>query len=187
VLTGSVGFEQRDVKDIVDFPFPGQCEADGQWGDDFFDLKGTMVLVLQLLRGAACFDVAPVEHYQVSYLVSRGFLPRRVGVSLHSLLCVFQSFPGFVVYGVHPVGIDLACQVQGFRCRGVHGHWVAAVVGVKRRHTIVRGGRVVVGELSHWQQAYPVVLFLADERWEVGFDCLVAPFRLSIGLRMERG
>ena len=61
-----------------------------------------------------------------------------------------------------------------------------AIVGVKRRHTIARSGRVVVGELGHRQQAYPVVLLLADERLEVGFDRLVELLHLSVGLRMER-
>jgi len=146
-----------------------------------------MVLVVQFLRGVARFDVASVEHYQVSYLVSLGFLSRQVGVSAYLLLCVFQPFPGFVVHGMYPVGIDLARWVQGFRCRRVHGCWVEAVVGVKRRHTIACRGRVVVGELGHRQQAYPVILFLADGCSEVGFDCLVEPFRLSVGLWMERG
>jgi len=114
VLAGSVRFEQLDMEDIVDLPFPGQCETDGQGGDNFLDLKGTMVLVVQFLREAACFDVALVEHYKVSYLVRRGFFSRRVGVSAHSLLRVFQPFSGLVVYGVHPVGIDLACSVQMF-------------------------------------------------------------------------
>jgi len=115
VLASSVGFEQRDVEDVVDLPFPGQHEADGYWGDDFLDLEGTVILVVQFLRVAARFDVAPIEHHQVSYLVCRGFLSRWVGLSAHSLLCVFQPFPGFVVHGVHPVGIDLARWVQRFR------------------------------------------------------------------------
>jgi len=74
-----------------------------------------MALVVQFLRGAARFDVASVEHYQVSYWVRWGFLSHRVGVSAHSLLRVFQPFSGLVVYGVHPVGLDLAHWVQRFR------------------------------------------------------------------------
>ena len=115
MLASSVGFKQRDVEDIVDLPFPGQPEADGQGGGGFLDLEGTMILVVQFLRGVMRFDVASVEHQHVSYLVCRGFLSRRVGVSAHSLLCLFQAFPEFVVYSVHPVGIDLACWVQWFR------------------------------------------------------------------------
>jgi len=99
----------------MDLPSPGQRELDTQGGDDFLDLEGTMILVVQFLRGVVRFDVAPVEHYQVSYLIWLGFLSRRVGVSAHSLLCIFQPFPGFVMHSVHPVGIDLARWVQRFR------------------------------------------------------------------------
>jgi len=53
VLASSVGSKQRDVEDVVDLPFPGQREADGQGGDDFLDLEGTLILVFQFLRGAA--------------------------------------------------------------------------------------------------------------------------------------
>jgi len=149
VLAGSVGFEQRDLEDIVDLPFPGQHEADSQGGNDLPDLEGTVILVVQLLRGAARFDVASIEYYQVSCLVSWGFLPCQIGVSAHSLLWLFLSSPGFVVYCVHPVGVDLAHWVEGFRRRRVHGWQVEAIVSVERGHTIPRGGRVVVGELGH--------------------------------------
>ena len=174
------------MEDVVDFPFPGQREADGQGRNDFLDLEGAMILVVQLPRGAARFDVAPVEHYQVSYLVSRGFLSCRIGVSAHSLLCIFQSLPGLVVHGVHPVSLDLARWVDGFHCQGVHGRRGEAIVSVKRGHTITRGDRVIVGELGHWQQTDLAILFLIDERSEVDFDCLVESFRLAISLRMER-
>jgi len=86
----------------MDLSFSGKRETDGQWGDDFLDLEGTMILVIQLLRGVARFDVAPIEHHQVSYLVCRGFLSRRIGVPAHSLLFIFQPFPGLFVHGLHP-------------------------------------------------------------------------------------
>jgi len=62
---------------------------------------------------------------------------------------------------------------------------VEAIVSIERGNTIIRGGRVVVGELGHWQQTYPVVLFLTDECLEVGFNCLVEPLRLAVRLRVE--
>jgi len=103
------------VEDVVDLPFPGQHEPDSQGGDDFLDLEGTMILVVQLLLGMARLDVVSIEHYQVSYLVCWGFLPRWVSVSAHSLLCIFQSLPRFVVHCVHPVGVNLARWIEGFR------------------------------------------------------------------------
>jgi len=63
MFAGSVGFEQRDMEDVVDLPFTGKREAYHEWRDDFLDLEGTMILVVQLLRGMACFDVAAIEHY----------------------------------------------------------------------------------------------------------------------------
>jgi len=39
-----------------------------------------MILVVQLLRGSARFDVVAIEHHQVSYLVCRRFFLRRIGV-----------------------------------------------------------------------------------------------------------
>jgi len=114
VFAGSVGFEQRDVEDVVDLPFLGQREADSQSENDFLDLERTMIFVVKFPRWAARFDVAAVEHHQVSYLVCWVFFSRRVGIPAYLLLCIFQSFPGFVVYGVHPVGVDLACWVEGF-------------------------------------------------------------------------
>jgi hypothetical protein len=30
LIAGSVGFDERDVEDVVEFPFPGQCELDGE-------------------------------------------------------------------------------------------------------------------------------------------------------------
>ena len=89
------------------------------------------------------------------------------------------------MYGVHPMGVDLAGRVEGLRRRGVHGYQVEAIVSVERRRTIPRSSRVVVGEFRHWQQSHPIILFLADKRSEVGFYHLVEPLCLSIRLRVE--
>ena len=78
------------MENVVDLPFPGQCEADSQWGNDFLDLKGSMVLVVQFVRGAVRFDVASAEHHQVSYLVGRRFFPPGISVPAHPLLYLFQ-------------------------------------------------------------------------------------------------
>jgi len=137
------------VEDVVDLPFPEQHEVDRQGGNDFLNLAGAMILVVQLLRRAARFDVAPIEHYQVSYLVSWRFLSYRVVILAHSLLCIFQPPLGLVVHSVHPVSVDLAHWVEGFCRCGVHGCRVEAVVSIKRGHTIPCGGRVVVDELGH--------------------------------------
>ena len=37
------------MEDVVDLLLLGQCEADGQWGDDFLNLEGTMIFVIQFL------------------------------------------------------------------------------------------------------------------------------------------
>jgi len=76
--------------------------------------------------------------------------------------------------------------VSGSVDAGVHGGRVKPIVQVERGHTVSCCGRVFVSELGHWQQVYRIVLILADERPEVGFDCLVKPLGLSIGLRMKR-
>ena len=62
---------------------------DGEWGDNFLNLEGTMVFMVQFFRGATRFDVAATEHYQVSYLMCWRFLSGRIGVLAHSLLCFF--------------------------------------------------------------------------------------------------
>jgi len=90
------------------------------------------------------------------------------------------------MHSVHPVGVDLAHWVEGFRHWGVDGCRVEATVSVKQGHTITRGGRVIVGELGHRQQTDPVLLFLADKRSEVGLDCLVESFHLAVSLWVER-
>ena len=114
MFTGSVAFDQREVEDVVNLPFAGKREAYREWRDDFLDLEGTMIPVVQLLRGTACFDVVAVEHYQVSYLVCWGVFLGWVGVPAYLFLCFFQSFPGLVVYGMRPMHVDLAGWVEGF-------------------------------------------------------------------------
>jgi len=74
-----------------------------------------------------------------------------MGVSIYSLLRFFQPFLGFVVHCVHPVDVNSVGWVEGFRWSRTHSYWVEAIVSVEQRHTITRGGRVIVGELSYWQ------------------------------------
>jgi len=57
------------VEDVVDLPLPEQREVDSERGDDFLNLKGAMIFVVQLFQGSARLDVALVEYYQVSYLI----------------------------------------------------------------------------------------------------------------------
>ena len=57
------------MEDVVDLPLPEQREVDSERGDDFLNLKGAMIFVVQLFQGSARLDVALVEHYQVSYLI----------------------------------------------------------------------------------------------------------------------
>ena len=89
----------------MDLPIPGQRDSDRQRGDDFFNLEGAMIFVVQLPCGAACFDVASAEHHQVSYLVNGGFLLHWVSVPVHLFLGSFQSSSGLVVYRPHPVSV----------------------------------------------------------------------------------
>jgi len=96
------------MKDVVYLPFPVQRESDCQGRDDHLHLEGAMILVVQLLRGSAHFDVAPVEHHQVPDLVFRGLGAMGIRVAAHSFVCRFQPFGGRLVYRVHPVGIELA-------------------------------------------------------------------------------
>jgi len=134
---------------------------------------------------AACFDVLATEHYQVSYLVCWGVFLGWVGVLAYSFLRFFQSFLGLAMYGVYPIRIDLASWVEGFCCRRVHSHQMEAIVSVEWRHTVSYSDQAVVDKLGHWQQVPPVILFLADKSPEVGFNGLVEPFRLSVGLQVE--
>ena len=60
-----------------------------------------------------------------------------------------------------------------------------SVVSVEQGHPIAHGDQIVIGELRHWESAYPVVLLMADECSEVRFDCLVEAFRLPVGLEVE--
>ena len=87
MFAGSIGFKQRDMEDVVYLPFLWECQADGERGDDFFDLEGTMIFVVHLPRGAAHLDIASVEHNQVPYLVYGGLFSTGVGVLAHPLLC----------------------------------------------------------------------------------------------------
>jgi len=114
VFTGLVGFKQRDVEDVMDLLFAGKREAHREGRDDFLNLESTMILVVQLLRGMACFDVSAAKHHQDSYLVRWGVFPGWVGVPAYSFLRFFQSFPGLAMYGVHPMRVDLAGWVEGF-------------------------------------------------------------------------
>jgi len=169
----------------VDLPLPGQREVNSEWGDDLLDLEGAMIFVVQLLRWSARFDVASIEYYQVSHLVCWGFLSVWVGITSHSLLCIFQPLSGFIMHGVYPMSVYFAGQVQGAYCCRVYGHWVEAIVSVEWGHTVSCCGRIVVGEFSPWQQVYPVVLFSANKGPEVGLNCLIEPFCLSIHLEVE--
>jgi len=124
VLTCSIRLEERYMEDIVDLPLPRQRETGGERRDDFLNLEGTMIFVVQFSRGSARFDIVSVEHNQISYLVCRRFLSVRVGVSAHSVLCSLQpssttpscticiqcvynvlaGFSGFILGGLTTVG-----------------------------------------------------------------------------------
>jgi len=186
VFTCSVWFEEQDMEDIVDLPFSRQREVDGEWGDDFLDLKGTLIFVVQLLCWVTHFDVAAVEHHQVSYLVCWGFFSYWVGVPAYSFLCRLQSFPGFLVYCLHPMPIDHAGWVEWFLAIGwVQRRWVESKVGIKRHYSVTDRNQVVIGKLCHWQERCPVILFLADKHAEVCLDCLIELFCLSVSLGVE--
>jgi len=175
------------VENVVNLPLPRQCEADGQWGEDFLNLEGTMVFVIQFLQGTARFNVASAEHHQVPYLVCRRLLFVRVSVSAHPFLCCFQPIPGFVLYRLHAVGVYLTGRVQRFSGWWVDRCGVAPVVSVERRHPISDRERIVVSKFRHREQRYPVFLFPADERSKVGLNRLVEAFRLSVCLWVECG
>ena len=173
------------MKEVVNLLFLRQRKSNCEGRDDLFHLEGAMILVIQLPGGAARLDVAPVEHYQVSDLVFRGLGALGVRVAVHSFVCRYQSFGGCLVYRIHLVGVNLADGVQGSQGGWVGGHRMESVVSVEQRHPIAHGNRIVVGKLRHREYAYPVVLFVADERPEVRFDRLVQAFCLSVGLGME--
>jgi len=103
------------MENIVYFPFVEKRESCRERGDDFLDLEGTVILVIQLLRGSTGFDVASAEHHQVPYLECWGFLPYWVCISPYSFLCFFQPFSRFVVHGVYPVGVYFAGRVERLR------------------------------------------------------------------------
>jgi len=164
VLAGSVGLQQRYMEDVVDFPFARQGVTDGEGRDNLLHLKGFVVLVVQLFRRSARFDVAPIEHEQVPYLIHRRLDSFRVRIAAHSLLCCFEFPARFLIDCVHPVFIQRARRVEG-SCRSwVGGYRVESVVYVERRNAIARRDRVVVRKLGHWQESYPVVLLVSDER-----------------------
>jgi len=124
--------------------------------DNFLHLEGTMIFVVQLLRWLACFNVVPTKHDQVSYLVHWRFLSCRICVLAHVFPGHFQTFSGFIVYHAYPVQVDCAGWVEGFALHWIHGYGVESVVGIERGHTVGCCGRLVVSELRHWQQVYPV-------------------------------
>ena len=133
MFAGSIGFEQRDMEDVVYLPFPWERETSGERRDEFFDLEGTMIFVVHFPRGATHLDIASIEHDQVPYLVYGGLLATGVYVLAHPLLCRLETPSGLIVHGVHPVRIDLAGRVERiFHCR-VGSRGVESVVGVKRR------------------------------------------------------
>ena len=109
---------------------------DGHRGDDFLNWEGTMIFVVQLLRGAARLDIASAELYQVSYLICWRRFSACVCVSLHSLLGFFQSLSGHIVHRVHPVGVCRTSGVERFCRCWVHGCGVEAIVSVEWRNTV---------------------------------------------------
>jgi len=173
------------MKDSVNLPFPGQRESYCEGQDDLFHLEGAMILVVQLPGGSARFDVAPVEHHQVSDLVFRRLGTLGICVAAHSFVCYIQPFGGCLVYCMRPVGVELAGGVQGSRSSWIRGHGMESAVSIERRHPIAHGNRIVVGKLLHREYAYPVVLLVADKSAEVCFDCLVETFCLPVGLGVE--
>ena len=121
----------------------------GERGDDFLDLEGTMILVVQFLRGAACFDVSAAEHYQVSYSVCGGFLTPSVGIPPHSFLGCIETFSGFLVYH-HPVPVHCTSWVERFLVvRRVQGCWVESIIRIEGCYSVAHRDRVIVAEFCH--------------------------------------
>jgi hypothetical protein len=69
LVAGLVRFDEQDVEDIVNFPFPELRKLDGEWRDDPFDLEWPLVLVVQRPRLVLCLGIVAVEYYQVTDLV----------------------------------------------------------------------------------------------------------------------
>ena len=94
VFAGLVGLKQRYVEEVVNPPFPRKRESNGKGRDDLFHLEGPVIPGVQLPGGSARFDVAPVQHHQVSNLVFRGLGALGICVVAHSFVCCFQLFGG---------------------------------------------------------------------------------------------
>jgi len=124
------------MENVVNFPLSEKCEIYHKWGDDFLNLEGAMILVVQLLRWSVSFDFVSAEYNQVSYLVYQRFLSGWICVSVYSFFCYFQTFPRLVMYGVYPIYIDPAGEVQWFSGRWVDGHRVESIISVEREHSI---------------------------------------------------
>ena len=126
------------MEDVVDFPFSKQGKADGEGRDNFLHLKGSVVLVVQLFRRSMRFDIAPVEHDQVPYLIHRRLDSFRVSAATHSFLHRFVFSARFLMACMHPVCVQCTRRVEGY-CHGWVGcHRVESVVRVERGHAITR-------------------------------------------------
>src|SRR3981081_3990819 len=100
-------------------PFGWEGEPDGRRRDNFFDLEGTVVFVVQLPRGSLCFNMATVEHYEVSDLVSWGWCSGFIGVFDHPFFGCFEGLQ-VVLKGVfHPMSINVGSGVEYVRLPGI--------------------------------------------------------------------
>ena len=175
------------MENVVYFPFSGQRQPYREGGDASLNLEGTMILVIHFPRGVACFDISSIKHYEVPYLVCRRRLSVWVLISSHSFLRCFQAPSGFVLHRFHPVGIDGTGGINRFLIRvwRIYRSSVEAVIGVKGRDSVSRCDRIIVSELGHREQPCPIILLVSHKCSEVGLDCLVEPFRLSVRLWVE--
>jgi len=175
------------MENVVYFPLSGQRQPYHKGGDDFLDLERTMILVIQFPRRAARFDISAVKHDEVLCLVCRRRLSVWVPISPHSFLRCFQAPSGLVLHRLHPVGVDGTGGVDRLliRVRRVQCSWVEAVIGVKGRDSVSRCDRIIIGEFGHREQPYPVILLVSHKCSEVGLNCLVESFRLSVRLWVE--
>ena len=113
LLARSEWLELRDVEDIVNLPFLGKRESDGEGQDDLFHLEGAMIFVVQLFRWSTCFDVASVEHDQVPYLIFGGLGSLGVRVATYPLVRCLLLLCGFLVDSMYQVRVKFADRVEG--------------------------------------------------------------------------
>jgi len=144
-----------------------------------------MKFSVQLPCWSPGFEVLPIEHNQIAWLVYWCRFGSPIMVLLHYFAGFLKSLATELMNTCHQLNVVLGSRISRGFCSWPVCSKVIAIICKEWCHPDRGMERVIVGILCHKQHLLPIILFVIAVIPEIAFQSLVYSFRLSIGLGVK--